>query len=118
MKLRGYYSPRFFIPVLKETVQDPSPVIYGEPGGPERERTLATSLTDAQRDAILVFMDKAYDQAHRGWSRSKLADGPILGWFLDRARAGDPPRSTACGAGCRDRLPDVRSLPALRAGRR
>ena len=41
VKLRGFYSPKFFIPVLKETVKDPSPVNYGDPGGPERERTLA-----------------------------------------------------------------------------
>ena len=26
VKLRGFYSPKFFIPVLKETVKDPSPV--------------------------------------------------------------------------------------------
>jgi hypothetical protein len=30
-------------------VKDPSPVAYGDPGGPERERTLSTGLTDAQR---------------------------------------------------------------------
>lgn len=89
VKLRGFYSPKFFIPVLKETVKDPSPVDYGVPGGPERERSLATGLTDAQRNAILAFMAKAYDPANGGWSKSKLVDGPTLGWFLDRAKAGD-----------------------------
>ena len=89
VKLRGFYSPQFFIPVLTETIKDPSPVDYGEPGGPERERTLATGLTDAQRDEILAFIDKAWDPANGGWSKSKLVDGPTLGWFLDRAKAGD-----------------------------
>src|ERR1044072_1014895 len=42
VKLRGFYSPKFFIPILQETIRDPSPVDYGNPGGPERERTLAT----------------------------------------------------------------------------
>ncbi len=88
-KLRGFYSPKFFIPVLKETVKDPSPVNYGDPAGPERERTLSTGLTDEQRSAILAFMSKAYDEANGGWGRSKLVDGPTLGWFLDRAKAGD-----------------------------
>jgi uncharacterized protein YyaL (SSP411 family) len=34
-------------------------------------------------------MAKAYDQANAGWGKSKLVDGPTLGWFLDRAKAGD-----------------------------
>ncbi len=89
VKLRGFYSPKFFIPILQETIRDPSPVDYGNPGGPERERTLATGLGDTERAAILAFIDKAYDQANGGWSRSKLVDGPTLGWFLDRAKAGD-----------------------------
>jgi uncharacterized protein YyaL (SSP411 family) len=89
VKLRGFYSPKFFIPVLQETIKDPSPVDYGKFGGPERERTLATGLSDAQRNEILAFLDKAYDQANGGWSRSKLVDGPTLDWFLARAYAGD-----------------------------
>jgi len=89
VKLRGFYSPKFFLPVLKETVKDPSPVDYGKFGGPERERTLSTGLTDAQRGDILAFMSKAYDQANGGWGKSKLVDGPTLSWFLDRAKAGD-----------------------------
>lgn len=89
VKLRGFYSAKFFVPILKETVKDPSPVNYGDPGGPERERTLATGLGDAQRAAIVAFMAKAYDQANGGWGKSKLVDGPTLGWFLDRAKAGD-----------------------------
>src|SRR5260370_5259124 len=76
VKLRGFYSPQFFIPVLKETIKDPSPVDYGTFGGPERERTLANGLTDAERAEILAFIDKAYDQANGGWGRSQLVDGP------------------------------------------
>ena len=88
VKLRGFYSPRFFLPVLKETVKDPSPVDYGK-SAPERERTLATGLAEEQRNAILAFMGKAWDPANSGWGKSKLVDGPTLGWFLDRAKAGD-----------------------------
>ena len=89
VKLRGFYSPKFFIPVLQETVKDPSPVDYGKFGGPERERTLSTGLTDAARADIVAFMAKAYDPANGGWGKSKLVDGPTLGWFLDRAKADD-----------------------------
>src|SRR5262249_44119686 len=46
-------------------------------------------LGDAQRAEILAFIDKAYDRANGGWSKSKLVDGPTLSWFLDRAKAGD-----------------------------
>jgi len=89
VKLRGFYFPKFFIPVLQETIRDPSPVDYGAPGGPERERTLATGLSDPQRAEILAFMDKAYDQDNGGFGKTKLVDGPTLGWFLDRAKMGD-----------------------------
>ena len=87
VKLRGFYSPKFFIPILQETIRDPSPVDYGKFGGPERERTLATGLSDSERTEILAFLDKAYDRANGGWSKSKLVDGPTLAWFLDRAQA-------------------------------
>lgn len=89
VKLRGFYSPQFLVPILKETIKDPSPVDYGTVGGPERGRTLANGLGDAQRSEILGFLDKAYDRDNGGWSKSKLVDGPTLGWFLDRAKAGD-----------------------------
>jgi uncharacterized protein YyaL (SSP411 family) len=89
VKLRGFYSPKFFIPVLAETVKDPSPVVYGTRAGPETERTLATGLSDAQRTEILGFIDKAWDPVNGGWSKSKLVDGPTLDWALDRAHAGD-----------------------------
>ena len=89
VKLRGFYSPKFLIPVLKETVKDPSPVDYGKFGGPERERTLSTGLADAARADIVAFLGKAWDEANGGWGKSKLVDGPTLGWFLDRAKAGD-----------------------------
>lgn len=89
VKLRGFYSPQFFIPVLTETIKDPSPVDYGQRGGPERERTLASGLSDAQRAEILGFVEKAWDRENGGWSKSKLVDGPTLGWALDRAQQGD-----------------------------
>ena len=88
-KLRGFYSAQFFIPVLTDTVKDPTPVNYDEAGGPERARTLATGLTDAQRDSILRFIDEAWDKEYGGWSRSKFVDGPILTWALQQARQGD-----------------------------
>jgi len=94
VKLRGFYSPKFFIPVLQETIRDPSPVDYGKVGGPERERTLATGLNEAERAEILAFLDKAYDRDNGGWSKSKLVDGPTLDWFLDRAKAGDKEAET------------------------
>jgi len=89
VKLGGFYSPKFLIPILNETIKDPSPVDYGKLGGPERERTLSTGLSDAQRSEILGFLDKAYDRANGGWSKNKLVDGPTLTWFLERAKAGD-----------------------------
>src|SRR5262249_37384480 len=89
VKLRGFYSPEFFLPVLKETVKDPSPVDYGDLGGPERERQLATALPEDRRAEIVAFLDQAYDQANDGWGKSKLVDGPTLTYAIERARAGD-----------------------------
>ena len=89
VKLRGYYSPKFFTPILADTIADPSPVAYPDAGGAERERTLATGLTDPQREEILGFIDQAWDEEHGGWSRSKFVDGPTLTWALQRAREGD-----------------------------
>jgi len=88
-KLRGFYSPQYFIPVLTATIEDPSPVEYPDPGGAERGRTLATGLTDAQRDDILSFIDQAWNDEYGGWSKSKFVDGPMLAWALQRARGGD-----------------------------
>lgn len=90
VKFRGLYSPQFLIPILNETIRDPSPVNYGRLGGPERARTLVTDLTETQRAVVLDFLDKAYDHTNGGWSKSKLVDGPTLAWFLDRANAGAP----------------------------
>jgi uncharacterized protein YyaL (SSP411 family) len=87
-KLRGFYSPQYFIPVLTATIDDPSPVEYPEPGGAERGRMLATGLTDAQRDDILTYIDKAWDDEHGGWSKSKFFDSALLTWALQRARQG------------------------------
>ena len=88
VKLRGFYSAPFFIPVLTDTLKDPSPVDYGK-SSPERERTLATGLSDAQRNDILGFIEKAWNRDYSGWSNSKFVDGPILTWALQRARQGD-----------------------------
>jgi uncharacterized protein YyaL (SSP411 family) len=89
VKLRGYYSPQFFNPILSATIEDPSPVVYPDAGGAERERTLATGLTEAQRGEILDFIDQAWDEQNGGWSKSKFVDGPMLTWVLQRARQGD-----------------------------
>jgi uncharacterized protein len=87
-KLRGFYSAQFFIPVLNETIKDPTPVDYGN-GSPERERTLATGLSNTQRDEILNFIDSAWNEQYGGWSKSKFVDGQMLTWALQRARQGD-----------------------------
>ena len=104
VKLRGFYSPKFFIPILQETIRDPSPVDYGNPGGPERERTLAAGLGDAQRRDPGLHR-QGLRPANGGWSKSKLVDGPTLGWFLDRAGSGN-------GAGERAEARLKRSLTA------
>ena len=88
VKLRGFYSTKFFIPVLTDTIKDPSPVDYGQ-SSPERERTLATGLSDAQRNEILSFIDNAWNNEYGGWSKSKFVDGTMLTWALQRARQGD-----------------------------
>ena len=36
VKLRGFYSPQYFNPILTATIEDPSPVVYPDPGGAER----------------------------------------------------------------------------------
>src|SRR4051812_23438259 len=89
VKLRGFYSPQFFNPILTATIEDPSPVNYPDAGGAERERTLATGLTDPQRQEILAFIDQAWDEQNGGWSKSKFVDGQMLIWALQRARQGD-----------------------------
>lgn len=88
VKLRGFYSPQFFVPILNETVKDPTPVVYATPPA-DRARTLATGLSEAQRNEILAFIDKAWDKENGGWSRSKFVDGATLTWALERARQGD-----------------------------
>jgi hypothetical protein len=92
-KLRGFYSAQFFIPVLTETIKDPTPVDYGN-GSPERERTLATGLSNTQRDEILNFIDGAWNEEYGGWSKSKFVDGQMLTWALQRARQGDRTNET------------------------
>jgi uncharacterized protein len=89
VKLRGYYSPKFFIPVLKATIEDPTPVDYGTPGGPERAASKAVRIPDAARAKLIAFMDKAYDKQNGGWGKSKLTDLHTLTYALERARAGD-----------------------------
>src|SRR6266850_3310617 len=89
VKLRGFYSPQYFMPVLVETVKVPSPVDYGMRGGPERARTLARALTEAQRAEIRAFIDQSYDVVNGGWGKSKLVDAPTLTWALDGVVDGD-----------------------------
>ena len=90
VKLRGFYSPQFLHPgAERDDRRIPRRSTTASSAAPERERTLSTGLTDAQRDEILAFIDKAWTTSHGGWSKSKLVDGPTLGWFLDRARGGD-----------------------------
>ena len=69
--------------------KDPSPVVYPDPGGTERERTLATGLTDTQREEILGFIDKAWDESQ--WRLEQVANSStatMLIWALQRAAAG------------------------------
>src|SRR3954465_9967761 len=49
VKLRGYYSPKFFIPVLTATIADPTPVNYGRQGGPERDISKAVRIPEPAR---------------------------------------------------------------------
>jgi uncharacterized protein YyaL (SSP411 family) len=91
VKLRGFYSPKFFLPVLQATIDDPSPVDYRLLGGPERERSLATALSDERRASLENFFNvQSYDTRHGGWgTRGKLIDGPTLDYAFDQARYGD-----------------------------
>ena len=89
VKLRGFYSPQFFNPILTATIEDPSP---GQIPRSRRRRARAHArdrLTDAQRDEILGFIDQAWDDQNGGWSKSKFVDRPMLVWALQRARQGD-----------------------------
>lgn len=89
VKLRGYYSAQFFLPILEETVKDPTPVDYGDAGGPEGPRELAMALPDDRRAELVAFLDRVYDRDNEGWGKSKLVDGPTLSFALERARGGD-----------------------------
>jgi len=89
VKLRGFYSAEFFLPILEETIKDPTPVDYGDPAGPEGARVLTVALATERRDEIVAFVDKAYDRDNDGWGKSKLVDGPTLTYALERARSGD-----------------------------
>jgi hypothetical protein len=85
VKLRGFYSPQFLIPILNATIDDPSPVNYPDPAG-ETRASLATGLTDAQRDDILTFIDGAWERSMAAGARSNFVDGTMLIWALQRAR--------------------------------
>jgi len=89
VKLRGFYSPKFFLPILRETIRDPSPVDYGKLGGDERAAAQTTRLPEQDRREILAFIDKSWDGAHGGFGPQKLADGPTYTWLLERAYLGD-----------------------------
>jgi hypothetical protein len=89
VKLRGFYSPRFFIPVLTETIADPTPVNYGSLAGPERDASKQMRIPQTARAELLATLDKAYDRQNGGWGRSKLVDLHTLTYALERAKAGD-----------------------------
>lgn len=89
VKLRGFYSAEFFLPILEETIKDPTPVDYGDPAGPEGARILTMALAADRRAEIVAFFDQAYDQDNDGWGKSKLVDGPTLTYALERTRSGD-----------------------------
>ena len=91
VKLRGFYSPKFFLPILNATIEDPSPVKYAMLGGPERGRTLETTLSEERRAFLENFFNvESYDTRNGGWgTRGKLIDGPTLDYAFDQARYGD-----------------------------
>ena len=89
VKLRGFYSPQFFNPDPDRHHRGPLARGLSRRRRAERERTLATGLTEAQRNEILGFIDQAWDEQNGGWSKSKFVDGPMLTWVLQRARQGD-----------------------------
>ncbi len=87
VKLRGFYSPKFFTPILQATIDDPSPVDYGQRGGDERAASRVMRLSAAQRKVIVDFMEKTYDKNHGGWGlRSKFVDGPTLIYALEQSQ--------------------------------
>lgn len=91
VKLRGFYSPQFFMPILQEIVKDPSPIDYGTRGGPERPARAVRALSDEDRARILKFMDEVRDDAHGGWGERKFTDAPTFLFALERAKtSGDP----------------------------
>ena len=87
VKLRGFYSPQFFIPILDATIEDPSPVDYGQLAGAEREASKTLSINSDKRAFFIRFLGEAYDEIHGGWgTRSKFVDGPTLNYALEQSR--------------------------------
>ena len=87
VKLRGFYSPKFFIRCCRRR-WDPSPVDYGNAGGPSASaRWHRPHRRAARRDPRLHRQGLTTENG--GWSKRKLVDGPTLGWALDRAKEGD-----------------------------
>jgi thioredoxin-related protein len=86
VKLRGFYSPKFFIPVLQETVKDPSPVDYGEPGGPERERTLGDRPDGRRAQRHSGLHEQGLGPGQCRLEQEQAGRRPTLGWFLDAPR--------------------------------
>lgn len=87
VKLRGFYQPGRFLSILKGTVDDPSPINYGQRGGDERKASRNTHLSDAQRTVITDFMHTAYDKINGGWgTRTKFVDGPTFMYALEQSR--------------------------------
>ena len=69
-------------------MNDPLAGRLSRPRRHERDRSLATGLTDTQRDEILGFIDNAWDDEHGGWSKLEFVDGTMLILALQRARPG------------------------------
>ena len=89
VKLRGFYSPQFFMPVLTETVKDPSPVDYPRP---RRHRARTHAGDRAKRHAAGGNPRLHRQRLGRGARRLEQVEirrRATLIWSLQRARQGD-----------------------------
>ena len=80
VKLRGFYSPKFFIPVLQETIRDPSPVDYGNPGGPSASARSLPALAT-------LNAPRSWPSSTRPTTRP-MAAGARASWSTARPSAG------------------------------
>jgi hypothetical protein len=88
-KLRGFYSPQYFIPVLTATIEDPPRSSIPSPAGRSADACWQPASPTGSATRSLGYIDKAWDDEHGGWSKSKFFDGALLTWALQRARQGD-----------------------------